>query len=1421
MASRKTLESPDCYEVAWIAALQIEKAAAIVMLDEEHAPPIGFIKHQTDHNVYTWGRVGNHNIVIVSLASGVYGSTSAAITASSLLASFPSIRVGLMVGIGGGVARPDKGYDIRLGDIVVGHPSGTLGGVCQYDMIKAKADNEHERTGFLGRPPTVLLNALTEIQARHEIEDPKIPIFLKEILEKNPKMSKRTKKSPGYSHQGFENDRLFKSSYDHISGLDCQNCDAANEVQRDPRETSDPDIHYGIIASGNTLVKDAATRDRIANDIGDNCICFEMEAAGLMNHFPCLVIRGICDYADSHKNDRWQRYASATAAAYAKELLAYLPPADVKKTKRASEVLRLGTRNGVQRGTGQWFLSDPKYLSWLETRGQRMFCHGIPGAGKTCMTAIVIDDLHQRFANLPDIGIVYFYCSRYKQNQKQDGTLQLSFLKQLARQYWKKSREDDPVNTLFQSHERMGTKPQLEEIEETISSLAVTFDRIFVIVDALDEWGHPGNLPDIFIKVKYPNTSLFATSRPIEETIRKFKGSICLKIQAHDSDLDKYLDVNLVNGGSSLLRGRNMDYRRKSTKERIKKCVDGMFLLLKLYLDEIKEQTNEGDLDRTLAKFEKRVGSELEEILSMAYNGVIERVKAQPRPSYNLGKKVLWWISCARKDLSVLGLRQALAVAEDSTAFEKENMPGINEIVSACAGLVIMDNAANTFRISHYTALEYLTQQVKLGTDEFLGAPEEIARVCMKYLSFDLRLWPEDDDRHNLQTLSKVRLSDLEDIGTDLRRDFLNHHPFFDYASRNWAYHVNQTTFSPEETLETLSRFLPGGTLSPEILVKNFKSISLLRVLDLAYTQINLKLLLDVLGKGWGFETWLTPKIRGGLHAAAYFGLPSLVELLLLQESSMLNDCVTHSQTPLSYAAERGHEAMVQKLLDHCDIKVNTRDQDGKTALSHAAENGHEPVVKQLLNHPGIEVNTFDGRERTTLSYAAKNGHEAVVNQLLNYPGIEVNQRDLPGRTALSHAAANGHEEVVKQLLGHSGIEVNISDVFGRTALSYAAGNSGEAVVKQLLNCPGIKVNIPDKHGQTALFHAAKYGKSAVVELLLEQNMDPNQQDLRGQTPLRLAVLSGRNSVVKILLPKMKHREKYLLQDVLERGLSRENSAIFTTLVIQGGLEYEDNTPLLHLALRMGCTELIKHFLGNGFDFETLKFKKHEHPLWIAALEGHHELVKFLSSFRDFDMGLKKKVLEHALRRRDLAMAESLLADKKDVMLLNERDDNGKAAVHHAANYGYIEFIEYFMGFHGIELTTEDINGQTPLSLAARCGHSNIVSLLLRVSGVDPKTGGRNGQGPLFQAAQHGHAEVVDLLLGNEDLDRLAQDINGYTPLEIAIQYRHPRVVKRLLEDSITRDIVESGQLGGRINAALLNTSDEVLELFLDMNIAF
>ncbi|KAE8152392.1 hypothetical protein BDV25DRAFT_151245 [Aspergillus avenaceus] len=279
------------------------------MLDDLHASlPIP----ESDHNTYQLGEIGNHNIVIACLPSGVYGHVSASVVAQQMQSTFPSVRFGLMVGIGGGA--PSDAVDIRLGDIVVSKPTDNFGGVVQYDFGKTMADGVLHRTGTLNKPPEVLLTAMANLQANHSMGENHLSTHLQNALEEHPSMRS------WFIYPGQDNDILYEPTYDHPqSRTSCDGCDAGRRVVRSPRTSTAPIIHYGLIASANQVMKDSRTRDRLAQKW--EILCYEMEAAGLMDHFPCLVIRGICDYSDSHKNKQWQNYAAGTSAAYAKEIL--------------------------------------------------------------------------------------------------------------------------------------------------------------------------------------------------------------------------------------------------------------------------------------------------------------------------------------------------------------------------------------------------------------------------------------------------------------------------------------------------------------------------------------------------------------------------------------------------------------------------------------------------------------------------------------------------------------------------------------------------------------------------------------------------------------------------------------------------------------------------------------------------------------------------------------------------------------------------------------------------------------------------------------------------------------------------------------------------------------------------------------------
>lgn len=303
----------DRYTIAWVCALPLEAAAASVMLDKIHpsvCPP------PSDPNAYVLGELNGHFIVIACLPTGIYGTISAATVLAHIRSTFARIQFALMVGIGGGV--PSAHNDIRLGDVVVSRPGGRHGGVIQYDYGKTVQGRKFEQTGMLNHPPQALLTHMSRLQAAQMTRaDNAIATIVADILARNPHMEER------FAPSGPDKDYLFSASYQHPADeRNCDHCEKEQLVPRKPRGLA-PHAHYGLIASGDQVMKDAETRDTLAQQLG--VLCFEMEAAGLMNQLPTLVIRGICDYCDSHKQKDWQGYAALTAAAYTKGLLSMIP----------------------------------------------------------------------------------------------------------------------------------------------------------------------------------------------------------------------------------------------------------------------------------------------------------------------------------------------------------------------------------------------------------------------------------------------------------------------------------------------------------------------------------------------------------------------------------------------------------------------------------------------------------------------------------------------------------------------------------------------------------------------------------------------------------------------------------------------------------------------------------------------------------------------------------------------------------------------------------------------------------------------------------------------------------------------------------------------------------------------------------------
>ncbi|KAF2676063.1 purine and uridine phosphorylase [Lentithecium fluviatile CBS 122367] len=418
--------------VGCICAFTTEAVSLRAFFNEEHGPLD--VPHK-DKNIYSAGRMAGHNLVVATLPFGRYGMSQATSFIGNMVRSFPNLRFCLMVGIGGGVPNP---HDVRLGDVVISALVGRTGGVLQYDHSKAIQNQPFRSTQHLNEPPDFLLSAINKLIQNYELEGHPLQDSIGHVLANRPRL------------------KAIISVQETRATYFCGTQDSKLAKRLPRAEGGEIELHYGIIASGSSLMKDARTRDRLAKD--EEALCFEMEAAGLMNKFLCLVIRGICDYSDSHKNDDWHGYAAMAAAAYAKELLRVLRPSSVEREKQIQAILQdVGQDVKVLKQTYTETRNKQKrhkILNWLPSHEDtgthnRLREDRMTGAGKTIIASTITHHLQTLFepqsyqGTIPIedadaeplnafTGIAYIYCSFRTPETKKIKAFLGSILKQLA-----------------------------------------------------------------------------------------------------------------------------------------------------------------------------------------------------------------------------------------------------------------------------------------------------------------------------------------------------------------------------------------------------------------------------------------------------------------------------------------------------------------------------------------------------------------------------------------------------------------------------------------------------------------------------------------------------------------------------------------------------------------------------------------------------------------------------------------------------------------------------------------------------------------------------------------------------------------------------------------------------------------------------
>lgn len=234
--------------------------------------------------------------------------------------------------------------------------------------------------------------------------------------------------------------------------------------------------------------------------------------------------------------------------------------------------------NRRQAGTGQWLLTSAEYQDWLSTKNETLYCPGIPGAGKTILTAIVVDDLTSRFRNRPTVGIAYIYFNFRRKDEQKPDVLLASLLKQLA---MGQSPLPGSLKTLYDRHKNKQTRPSFDEISRALHDMCTKYSRVFIIVDALDECQVSNDcrtrfLSEIIRLQANSRLNLFATSRLIPEISQKFEGKLALEIRASEEDIRRYLGGHMSHLPGFVHRSPEL---QEEIRTEIVRLVDGMYVL--------------------------------------------------------------------------------------------------------------------------------------------------------------------------------------------------------------------------------------------------------------------------------------------------------------------------------------------------------------------------------------------------------------------------------------------------------------------------------------------------------------------------------------------------------------------------------------------------------------------------------------------------------------------------------------------------------------------------------------------------------------------------------------------------------------------------------------------------------------------------
>ncbi|XDG02917.1 hypothetical protein ABKA04_002532 [Annulohypoxylon sp. FPYF3050] len=1109
MSSPKPKEDPyepveDQYTVGWICALQQEYEVAYKMLDKQFKGPR--MSHPRDDNTYEFGQIADHYVVIGCLPFGDYGTNSAAAVAKDMVRSFPKLRFALLVGIGAGA--PTKRDDIRLGDVVVGASKGIHGGIVQLDAVKrlklVDGSTSTRLWRHLNGPPNVLLGTLAKVQRQYN--DPEMPDMIDENI-------KRMAKRPDFERPS--EDRLYRTDYPHQGGLDCDDCDIARLEPRAERAAGARvvKVHYGTIGSSNSLMRVVDEREQYANDPDLRILCFEMEAAGLVNSIPCLVIRGISDYADSHKNDEWHNYAALTAAAYTRELLHILQAEEVtgqpgwinfldegthqEERKKGVALSRIAEDSDMKwhynthanyyskrhPGTGYRFETHPEFLAWVSGQAQTLLCHGPPGA--------VIDALDEC---LPDV--------REALLKTMIGLQDRTSLRVMVT-----SRGDfRSIEHRFTTFSKIEIKAVNEDVQAFIKD-GVKHIRLF------ENLGEDSSLrDDIPRRVAQAAGSLFLVAKFQLDSLRNINAK---------QDVDDLLGK----GPKGLKRVYDESIERIDQFEHTQRhCIYS--LLSWVFQHEYANPMTIGKLEHALSVQEgdiqfnqKRIPdvasvisqcgglvsfNNRENVVEFAHETVQQYFKDNPNifeknfvTQRHLALKCITYLSCAEPPQSRPDATPFYFYAANSWGHHVRHADPQTEV--------------------HKLILDFLENETKLSSSI-------IALIPSYNSDFLSKNWlPEKPSRHPIGDTYDPKM-------------FKGLHLAAYFGLKELANYLLDNGADIEATTRN------GRTpLHYAVLMKHDEMV---RLLAQRGANVNTK---DKDGS--------TP-----LHKASNLLSKPLMEVLIRKNANMLMQDQS-GDTPLhelvkgiylrrrfkreSHVIARGSECM--ELLIKSGVDLNFEGRPGRTILREAIIIQNEVLVKQLLD-AGAALDADSGV--LALSAKEKNKLDSASKMVLEYIAAVPVQRD---RFAVYTAAIKGQHDEVKRLLDMDETVIETDDPLLQIALSHSA-RKGHCAVMQVLLEAGVDCNAVNHGYEPALLEAAENGHDAAVRILLKAGADIKTKNWEGKTALHTAVERGHEAIVHRLMTSKANIHARCNKGTTPLSLALRNGQLTTIRLLRGNL---------------------------------------------------------------------------------------------------------------------------------------------------------------------------------------------------------------------------------------------------------------------------